>query len=235
VLDPQSRGAEGPQSEGVAVSVTLRSAPLSFLKLSFRELLERAAPVGLLDDDQAPPVFYTQAALGLSESCSRRGAQAGVESGGALFGSLAACPESGEFFTIVHDVVEVLDAQEKTFSLSYSGRSWQRLQKIQEARQAAYPECASRMVGQAHGHPFMPRDGQVCSECERRATCSLTSAWVSREDQSWHNAVFARQPWALCHIFGLTARGEPTHQLFGLKDGRLQPRGYYLLPDFHFD
>ena len=182
-----------------------------------------------------PPVFYTEEALAKAEACARRGADTNVESGGALLGSLAACPETGEFFSIIHDVIEVQEADEQQFSLSYSSRSWARLQKIQDARQAAYPHRAERLMGQAHGHPFRPNDGKDCAECEKHATCTLTSAFVSPSDQKWHKGVFSRSPWALCHIFGLTARGEHVNQLFGLKDGRLQARGFYLLPDFPFD
>jgi hypothetical protein len=37
----------------------------------------------------------------------------------------------------------------------------------------------------------------------------------------------------LCHIFGLTARGDKVNALFGLHDGRLQSRGFFTIPDFH--
>jgi hypothetical protein len=182
-------------------------------------------------------VFYTPAAFAKAEACARRGGQCDppVETGGVLFGSLAAGTESGEFGAIVTDVIEVRDAEEKTFSLSYSSQTWMRLQAIQQARQAAYPQRAERLLGQCHGHSFRPNDGKLCTECEKRATCARSSVFVSLEDQSWHRSVFTRQPWALCHIFGLSARGEPVHQLFGLKDGRLQARGFYLLPGFPFD
>jgi hypothetical protein len=234
VVDSRPRAkAQSAQSEST-VTVSLRSALFSYLTVSLRGLIERSEPVALMDAE-APPVFYTQEAFSRAEACARRGEPAGVETGGALFGSLAACPKSGEFFCIVHDVIDVQDAQEKKFSLAYSSRTWLRLQKIQQARQAAFPGRAERLLGQAHGHPFRPNDGRVCAECAKRITCSLTSAWASQDDQIWHNAVFTRQPWALCHIFGLSARGDPVHQLFGLKDGRLQPRGFYLLPDFAFD
>ena len=234
VVDPRGPALNHPPPNGIAVTMSLRSTALSYLRVPLRQLLERATPVALRDD-QVPPVFYTQKAFAKSEACARRGAEADVESGGALFGSLAACPETGEFFTIIHDVIEVQDADEKKFSLAYSSRSWLRLQNTQQARQATFPLRADRLLGQTHGHPFRPNDGKVCAECEKRATCTLTSAWASPDDQMWHKTVFARQPWALCHIFGLSARGEPVHQLFGLKDGRLQARGYYLLPDFPFD
>lgn len=220
-----------PETPGSAATFQLRTAPLAILTAPLRFLLERSTPVALLEPEDFP-VFYTCEAFRAAESCARRGELASLETGGALFGSLATCPESGEFFVLVRDTVEVRDAEEKPFSLGYSGSTWEHLQKIQRARQAAFPADADRLLGQAHGHPFRPNDGKICAECERRPTCLVTSAWASADDQSWHKAVFARQPWALCHIFGLSARAERVHQLFGLKDGRLQPRGFYLLPSY---
>ena len=215
----------------IPIHLSVRSKPLAYLTLPLRPLLERATPVALLDDE-ALPVFYTESAFAKAESCARRGIASGVETGGALFGSLAACPESGEFFAIVDDVIEIEDAEEKKFSLAYSSQSWQRLQAIQHARQIAFPARGDRLLGQTHCHPFRPNDGNVCAECARRPVCTLSSAWASEDDQLWHKAVFARQPWAMCHIFGLTARGDASDRLFGLADGRLQARGFYLLPDF---
>lgn len=82
--------------------------------------------------------------------------EAGVESGGALFGSLAACPETGEFFPVIRDAIAVQEAEEKKFSLAYSGATWVRLQQIQRARQAAYPARADRLLGQTHGCYLLP-------------------------------------------------------------------------------
>lgn len=234
VADPSELPFESQPSRGIAMTISLRSPALTYLRMPLGPLLERAIPVAPIDAG-APVVFYTREALAKSEACARRGAEAGLESGGALFGSLVSCPESGEFFSIVHEAIEVQETDAQRLSLSYTSRSWQVLEKIQRDRQEAFPQRADRLLGQAHGHPFRPEDGKVCAECERLATCALTSARASQEDQIWHKAVFARQPWALCHVFGLTARGEPVHQLFGLKDGRLQARGFHLLPGFTFD
>ena len=60
----------------------------------------------------------------------------------------------------------------------------------------------------------------------------MTSVFVSLDDRTWSKAVFSKQPWHICHIFGLNARGEPVHALFSLKENRLLQRGFYLLPDF---
>ena len=55
---------------------------------------------------------------------------------------------------------------------------------------------------------------------------------MSHDDWNWTRAVFRRQPWQLCHIFGLNARHERDQGLFGLRDGRLLERGYHVLEDF---
>ncbi len=40
---------------------------------------------------------------------------------------------------------------------------------------------------------------------------------------------FLKQPWATLLIYGWNARGEKDFKLYGLKDGRLQPRSLRLL------
>jgi hypothetical protein len=74
--------------------------------------------------------------------------------------------------------------------------------------------------------------GGSCETCEKAATCSLTSVFVSHDDRTWSQAVFAGQPWQLCHIFGLNSRSEEVHALFSLRENRLKQRAFYLLPDF---
>jgi hypothetical protein len=214
-------------------SLHVKTPAPACLRVSLRPLLEACKAVDIVDDGDFP-VFIEAAALAKAEACSRQGAQSvpPLESGGVLVGSLAYCEVTKEFFEIVTDVLEVNEAEQTTFRLAYSGRSWTRIQAILKARQEAYPTQALRLLGQCHGHNFLPNDGNRCEECDKRAVCSLTSVFVSADDQNWMRAVFARQPWALCQIFGLNARKEPVHQLYALKDGQWQPRGYFLLPEF---
>ena len=221
------------EAEPAPFAMTTKSAPLTYLEVPLRPLLEQARAVDLIDDEVSP-VFYTEDAFARAERCSRRGASANppVETGGVLVGSLASCPASGEFFVVVTDVLEVQEADEQQFTLSYSSQSWTRIQTIVKARQAAHPEHAARLVGQAHGHNFLPLGGRICAECLKRPECSTRNNYASTDDQDWMRAVFARQPWNLCHIFGLSARGDRHHSLHGLQDGRWQSRGFFLLPDF---
>jgi hypothetical protein len=96
--------------------------------------------------------------------------------------------------------------------------------------QAAHPHM--RMVGQAHGHNFLPNDGITCEACRLRDVCSANNIFASLDDRIWMNAVHTREPWALCQIFGLSARGDLLQGLFGLREGRLQERPFYLIPEF---
>jgi hypothetical protein len=214
--------------------IRVKTAPLRFLNVPLRPLLEKATAVDVLDDDHFT-VFYTAEAFAQAEKFSRRGGDAvpAVETGGVLIGSLCSCKSSGEFFAVVTDVLEVHEAEENEFSLSYSGKSWMRIQNIMKARQASEPHRAERILGQAHGHNFVPNEGKTCEACPQRPVCSLNNLFVSLDDQNWTRAVFAHQPWQLCHIFGLTARGDKINGLFGLQDGRLQSRGFFILPEFN--
>jgi hypothetical protein len=222
-----------PAGAAPAFSLKASSPPPAGLRVPLRPLLRAAQAVDLLDEE-AFPVFFTAAAMAKAEACSRQGACSvpPVESGGVLVGSLASCEVTKEFFALVTDVLEVVEGEQKTFSLAYSGPSWRRIETIMKARQAAHPAQAVRLLGQCHGHNFLPSDGNRCDQCDKRPVCGLSSVFVSPDDQTWMRAVFARQPWALCLIFGLNARQEPIRQLYSLNDGRWQARGYFVLPDF---
>ena len=145
----------------------------------------------------------------------------------------ARVPLRGEFFVVVCEVLEALDAERAKYSLAYSGRTWTRIQTIVAAIQQRPATKDFRIVGQCHGHNFLPADGAPpCEACAGLTVCGRTSVFVSPDDLTWSRAVFARQPWKLCQIFGWNARREQVEGLFGLRDGRLLERGYYVLPDF---
>lgn len=231
VLEPDRPEPTAAAQERFAVIVKRQA--LTFLRIPLRPLLREATAVNMVSDD-CFPVFFTAAALARAERYARLGASQHppVETGAVLIGSLCACLESGEFFCVVHDALEVQDAEQTAFSLNYTNKSWTRLQALMKARQAAGPGRAERLLGQSHGHNFLPNDGKTCEACPTRPVCDLSSVFVSRDDRLWSRAVFFRQPWQLCQIFGLTARNDPVSGLFGLSGGRLRERGFFLLPDF---
>jgi hypothetical protein len=181
------------------------------------------------------PFFYTEAALAKAERAARRGASCDrpVETGGVLLGTLCTCPDSGEFFAVATDLLPLSGAREEGYSLTYSGETWRRIQTVVRARQSEPATQTQRIVGQCHGHNFPPHFGtKRCEECDKRADCALRSDFVSADDLLWSRSVFARQPWACCHIFGQDARDGRVDTNYGFRDGRLAPRGFHRIPDF---
>jgi hypothetical protein len=214
--------------------VKFRKPPLRVLPLSIQPLLNRARTVGEVDD-RWYHVFYTEEALNKAERLARKGGvhQPPQETGAVLVGPLCSCPQRGDLFSVVCDALEVLDAEQTQFSLTYSGKSWSRILAVMNARQAQPTTQAHRILGQCHGHNFAPADGAPpCEMCSKLKVCTRTSVFVSPADRTWSRATFSRQPWQLCHIFGLNARNEQVHTLFGLRDGDLTDRGFHIIPEF---
>lgn len=220
--------------EAIEFDVTDRSPGLTWLEVPLRALLQNATPQSALDEE-AFHVFFTAAALAQAEHCARQGATASspVETGAVLVGALCSCPDTGDAFVVVTDAYEVTDAEQRVFSLTYTGRSWKRIQTILRARQVKCP--ALRLLGQVHGHNFLPGGGKTCQACPTRPVCDLTNLYASEDDQTWTRAIFSGAPYSLCGIFGLSARGDRVQALFTQRDARLRPRGYCVIPDFKSD
>lgn len=218
------------ESEGGGDGVTAGPAttrPLPVLARPLAPLLAGAEPVG--DDADLAPVLVTRAAREAAEAAARRGARRDppVESGALLLGHLAACPDTGEAFAVVNEVLPA--AEDGTaFSLDIPAGTWH----AARARQRARPSLL--VLGQAHGHNFAPQDveGSRCAECARPATCACDTAFLSPEDRAWSRAVFRGQPWQVGQVFGLDAAGRPRDAFFGQRGARLVPRGYRLIDAF---
>jgi hypothetical protein len=242
-----SSGAEDPKTGHPARSHPGESGPdavlrapeghgvPSFASLALHPLLERAEGGMQPSDGDAYPVFFTRSAFERAEQISRKGAeqQPAIESGALLVGPLCACPETHEVFAVVHEVLEATDSHASTFSLTYSGQTWARIQAVMQARRAGAGTRYDRILAQTHGHNFLPLGGvEPCSACHLLPVCTRSSAVLSDDDRTWTRAVFHCEPWQLSLIFGFDARGTPVHTFYGQRDGSLQTRGYYVIDDF---
>jgi len=201
-----------------------KNAPPPYLQSPLPPLLRAARAVNVDTERKRYPVLYTAGALAQAERAARRGAQfePPVETGALLVGPICTCPETNECFSVITDVIELLDTEAQTYSLTLSGRTWQRVETVIRTMQNQPETRCHRLIGQCHGHNFKPLE----------TTGMSTSAFVSADDQLWNNAVFSRQPHQLCHIFGLDEDLHNDERLFGLEDGRLLERGYHVIPKF---
>ena len=234
VVDQSVSALPGREVANISFVAVSEQEPPRYLTRPLRTVMARAEPIGEPTDKHFP-VFYTAVAYDRAERFARRGAATVPprETGAALVGTACSCPESGEFYLVVTDALEATDAEEDKLSLLFTGKTWRRLQVILKSIQSQPESRTYRLLGQAHGHNFIPLAGAPpCDLCDTAKVCSRTSVFVSSEDRTWTQAVFAGVPFCLCHIFGLNARHEEVQGLYSLHDNRLTERGFYVIPDF---
>jgi len=228
VLEPVARPIQRSTSSQGAVLSRSRDSSFEVLSLPALRKSSRAGVSAVAGDHH---LFYAETALERAESISRQGEQQqpAVEAGGVLLGIVGWCPEARDAFVVVVDALEAQDADQEEFSLSFSGKTWSRLQTVLRARRSQPGQGALRILGQTHGHPFSP--GEPCAACPETPDCPKHTAVLSEDDRRWSRAVFAGQPWQVGHLWGINARGEPTSTVYGLCGGRLEPRGYRVIAD----
>ena len=239
-----ARRAEGFQglnraakaSAAIVVAGAQEREPFAVLRTPLAPLLEGAEEVNAQDGVQSDyPVFFTRAAREKAEAAARKGAhpQPAVETGGLFVGPLCSCPETGEMFAVVVDVLEATHSENTKYSLTYSGKTWARIQAVMNAKRAFPATQSHRLLGQVHGHSFLPMEGaEPCAVCASVEVCDRTTAWLSAEDLAWCRAVFRAEPWQLSQVFGLNARAEGVEAFYGQCGGRLVPRSYFLIDNF---
>jgi len=231
VDDPASRAVnhDTPPSGrvvGRARDMRIELLPLDDLVAASREVGETA-----IDDRE---LFFTESALRDAERIARCGESSDppIETGGVLLGVVAFCDVRRDAFVVVTDALEAADAEHDQFSLTFSSRTWQRIDGVVRARTTRPVDAALRVLGQVHGHPFTPTDH--CFECPHQSSCSQHSAALSNEDRRWSRAVFCAQPWQVGQLFGADPRRGPTSTVYGLRGGRLEARGYRVVSDDDF-
>jgi hypothetical protein len=209
----------------------IKYAPLNYRENRISPLIKRATAVGAVHE--GVPIFFKMRTYTKAEQFSRKGARYNhpVESGAVVLGWLGACPDTGEFFVVASEVIELVDTLQNKISLTYTDKTWANVQAVLRERQSTPATRAERIVGQSHGHNFLPCFGKKeCGQCEEQQRCAATSVFVSENDLLWSRCVFSRQPWAFCQIFGLDARGTRVQQMYGFRQGRLVKRGFYVIP-----
>lgn len=227
-------GAAGSTRPGERIVAAAAAPPPAIGTRRLSPLLAASRPVDTETEHRRAdyPVFFTPVARRRAERVARAGADQSppVETGGLLVGPLFSCPDGGDLFAVVVDVLDASHAEATTYSLTYSGRTWSRIQAILRAQQAHPATRGHRILGQVHGHSFLPDGGlPPCEACAYTPICPRTSAVLSSDDLVWCRAVFHGEPWQLSQIFGLNARGEPVEAFYGQRAGSLATRSYRLL------
>jgi len=158
-----------------------------------------------------------------------------LESAAIFTGRLMQDLDVPELFVVIDACIEATHADEQPYSVMLTSQSWAYVHKVLDQRRRRLGRPSEIIVGSVHGHPFLPAANEegrrTCAECDKKITCTQTTAAASSDDVRWHRSVFTRQPWAILAIWGWNARGEEVWQAYGTGDGTLAPRTIRVLND----
>jgi hypothetical protein len=161
--------------------------------------------------------------------CSAAGPnEAGALLVGRVFRQVEPYPE---LFAVIEAAVEARHAEQTQYSLTPTTETYVHFERQLERRREHLGRPEEMQLGIAHGHRFLPAmgaDGKpLCPACPSRATCELDSAFYSTDDEQFHRALYATQPYAVGIVFGLTPREEDKVRIYRFSGGLLAERSLW--------
>lgn len=219
-----ANGSGANAGGGLALAVEEQKPDVPLLDSDLGEFQRRSAVYGIVDADDMP-VFIPQRVLDEAATLTRQ--YEGCETGGILIGRMRRDPALPEIFAEISAQIPVEHAQGSVAKLTFTAETW------------SAANAAIRLRGQSevylgywHSHPVREWcKSRACSP-ERQKTCSLGSNFFSEDDRAVMRAAFPRA-YSIGLVANDTAFTDLSFSLFGWREGRIHPRGFYLLEDFH--
>ncbi len=186
---------------------------------TFAPRLLQAEVVGAVDPIDVPVLIPAK----VLDEAAERAAEAGeCETGGILIGHLRQDVSAPEAFVEITAQVPAIGAEADSNRLSFTPEVWSAVRAAIELRGRG-----ELMLAWWHSHPVHA----WCKDCspEKRADCPLRGDFLSSHDRLLHRTVFPRA-YSTALVVNELGDGARTFSLFGSRDGRLEPRGYYRIP-----
>ncbi|MCX6627667.1 MAG: Mov34/MPN/PAD-1 family protein [Candidatus Solibacter sp.] len=184
----------------------------------------RSAAAGAVDADDMP-VFVPQHALDEVEALTRRAE--GCETGGILIGRMHRDPSLPEIFAEVSAQIPAEHTQGTVAKLTFTAETWSAANAAIRLRNQS-----EVYLGYWHSHPV--REWCRARECtpEKQKTCRLARDFFSEDDVAVMRAAFPRA-YSIALVANDTAFTGLSFSMFGWREGKIHPRGFYLLEDSH--
>jgi hypothetical protein len=213
-------GADKPRG-GLELEVMEQEPELNFIESRLDDFRCRSSPAGMVDADDMP-VFIPQRALDEAAALTR--GSEGIETGGILIGHLHHDVTLPEIFVVVSAQVPAQHARGSVAKLTFTAETWSAASAAIRLRNQA-----EIYTGWWHSHPVR----EFCKDCtpEKQKTCHLAKDFFSEDDRAVMRAAFPR-----AYSVGLVANDTSfglTWSLFGWREGKIHPRGFYLLEEPH--
>jgi Prokaryotic homologs of the JAB domain len=217
-----AKNGTGNERAGLDLEVVEETPDVRFVESRLDDFRGRCSPAGVVDTDDMP-VFIPQRVLDEAAALTR--AEQGRETGGILIGRLHHDPALPEIFAEVSAQIPAEHTQGTLAKLSFTAETWSAAEAALRLRNRA-----EVYLGYWHSHPV--REWCSARQCtpERQKTCQLAKDFFSEDDRAVMRAAFPR-----AHSLGLvvndTAFADLSFSLFGWRDGKIHPRGFYILEE----
>lgn len=217
-------GAARKADGGLQLNVVEERPAVALAQTSFEEFRRRASPAGVVDADDMP-VFLPQHVLDEAAALTR--AAEGRETGGILIGRLHRDPSLPEIFAEISAQIPAEHTQGTVAKLTFTAETWSAANAVIRLRRQS-----EIFVGYWHSHPV--REWCRAKECtpEEQKTCPLARDFFSEEDRAVMRAAFPRG-YSLGLVVNDTSFADLTFSLFGWREGKIHPRGFYLMEERH--
>jgi hypothetical protein len=211
-------------AEGLVLEVVEEKPDLEYIESRLADFQRRASPSGVVAAEDMP-AFIPQRVLDEAAALTR--AASGRETGGILIGRLHHDSALPEIFAEVTAQLPAEHTLGTVAKLTFTAETWSAASAAIRLR-----DQGEVYLGYWHSHPV--REWCRARECslEKQKTCRLAKDFFSEDDVAVMRAAFIRG-----HSLGLvandTAFADLNFSLFGWREGRIHPRGFYLLEESH--
>ncbi|MGA2267800.1 MAG: Mov34/MPN/PAD-1 family protein [Bryobacteraceae bacterium] len=219
-----AKNGAGAPSRTLDLEVVEEKPALEYVESHLEDFRRRSSPAGIVDADDMP-AFIPQRVL--DEAAARTRACEGRETGGILIGRLHHDAALPEIFAEVSALIPAEHTEGTVAKLTFTAETWTAASAAVRLRNQG-----EIFLGYFHSHPV--REWCRAKECtpEKQKTCQLAKDFFSEDDRAVMRAAFPRA-YSLGLVVNDTAFTDLTFSLFGWREGKIHPRGFYLLEEPH--
>lgn len=219
-----AKNGSSQPAAGLVLEVVEEKLAVRLVESDLGDLRRHSSPSGVVDADDMP-VFIPQRVL--EETASLTRAAEGCETGGVLIGRLHRDAALPEIFAEVTAQIPAEHTQGTVAKLTFTAETWSAASAAIQLRNKG-----EIYVGYWHSHPVRAWCGAKQCSPEKQKVCALAKDFFSEDDVAVMRAAFPRA-YSVGLVANDTAFSPVSFSLFGWREGKIHPRGFYLLEEDH--
>jgi hypothetical protein len=215
-----AKNGAGTPNRTMDLEVVEEKPVVQYIESRLEDFRRHSSSAGIVDVDDMP-AFIPQRVLDEAAALTR--AHEGRETGGILIGRLHHDTSLPEIFAEVSAQIPAEHTHGTAAKLTFTAETWSAASAAVRLRNQG-----EIYLGYWHSHPI--REWCRAKECtpEKQKNCQLAKDFFSEDDRAVMRAAFPRA-YSLGLVVNDAAFTDLSFSLFGWREGKIHPRGFYLL------